>query len=422
MCSRLWSVALLIALAAVGPARADMFRVTTLVTSPNFVAPPGYTGVGTGFVDPNLVNPWGMSMSATSPLWVSNQNVGIGPGAAGVPTSTLYSGFVNGSPFNAVPLVVQIPPASARFFTVGPTGQVFNSTRSFTVSGVVGAGPNAGNPITTPAAFIFAQRNGQVTGWAPNVLSSVGATPNTAIPINGITPTPGAAYTGLALVPGSTNFLFAANNNSNTIDRFDGAGNKQTFSYSFTLNNGATGHGFNVQELSNGKLYATFSFPGTYGGTGVHTGGALAMIDPTTGAVLSSFVSQPGGVLNGPWGLAIAPPGFGSFAGDLLVGNFNGADTGLNGVIDVFDPNTLSFLGTLNNPDGSPIQIPGLWGLQFGNRTAGGANTLFVTGGGSNEGEGVLAAITIIPEPGTLALVGAGGLGLLAFGRWRRRR
>ena len=47
---------------------------------------------------------------------------------------------------------------------------------------------------------------------------------------------------------------------------------------------------------------------------------------------------------------------------------------GLGGVIDIFDPNTLTFLGTLNNPDGTPIMIPGLWGLQFGNTTAGGPN------------------------------------------------
>ncbi len=420
MSSRFWAVALLMALLAAGPARADAFRVTTLVESPNFVAPATFTGTGTPIIDPNLVNPFGLSMSPTSPLWVSNQNVGIGPGSVGVPTATLYSGFVNGSPFTPVPLIVQVPPSGgARFFTVGPTGQVFNSTPSFTVSGVVGTGPTAGNPITTPASFIFAQRNGQVTGWAPNVLSAVGATPNTAIPINGITPTAGAAYTGLALVPGSTNFLFAANNSSNTIDRFDGAGGKQTFSYSFSLANGSNATAFNVQELSNGKLYATFNYPGTYGGAGVNTGGTIAILDPNTGAVLASFTSQPGGVLNAPWGLAIAPPGFDNVGGDLLVGNFNGSAAGMSGVIDLFDPNTLAFLGTLNNPDGTPIQIPGLWGLQFGNNTAGGPNTLFAAGGGPNEGVGVLVAIQAVPEPTSLALFIAGGLGL--FFRWRRK-
>jgi uncharacterized protein (TIGR03118 family) len=419
MSSRVWTIPLLLALATAGPARADVFHVTTLVESPNFVAPPGFTGTGTPIIDPNLVNPWGMSLSGNSPLWVSNQAVGIGPGSTGVPTATLYRGFVNGSAFASVPLVVQIPPAGTPPFRFGPTGQVFSGLNSFTVSGV---SATTGMSVTTPAAFIFAQRNGQVTGWAPNVLSAPGATPNTAIPINGITPTAGAAYTGLGLVRGSPNFLFAANNNSNSIDRFDGAGGKQTFTYSFTLANGSTAHAFNVQELSNGKLYATFSYPGVYGGAGVHTGGTIAILDPATGAVITSFTSQPGGVLNGPWGLAIAPPGFDGVGSDLLVGNFNGASAGLNGVIDIFDPNTLMFLGTLDNPDGSPIQIPGLWGLQFGNGTAGSPTTLFATGGGVGENEGVLVAITAVPEPGTFAVFVMAGAWFAALRRRRRRR
>jgi uncharacterized protein (TIGR03118 family) len=413
MSFRFWAPALFAALAAAAPVHADAFQVTTLVESPNFTAPAGFEGTGTPLVDPNLVNPWGLSMSATSPLWVSNQVAGGAP-AAGVPTATLYSGDVNGKAFAAVPLVVQFPVTAGR--QGSPTGQVFNTTTSFSVTGVTaGANPTA---VTTPATFIFAGRNGAIYGWAPNVLTAPGATPNTAIPINGITPTEATAptYTGLALVRGSTNFLFAANNNG-SIDRFDGAGNQATFTYNFS-SGGKTLVPFNVQELSNGKLYATFDAPGAYGG-GRGSGGAIAIIDPTTGAVLASFVSQPGGALNGPWGLAIAPQGFGSFGGDLLVGNFDPAAAGLNGVIDVFDPNTLAFLGMLDNPDGTPIQIPGLWGLQFGNGTAGSPTTLFAVGGGPGENEGVLVAIDPlpVPEPGTLGLFLVGGAGL-----WLLRR
>ena len=63
-----------------------------------------------------------------------------------------------------------------------------------------------------------------------------------------------------------------------------------------------------------------------------------------------------GGVLNSPWGLDIAPAGFGAFANDLLVGNFG------NGGINVFDPNTDLFLGTLTDSNGNPIVI-GISGL-----------------------------------------------------------
>src|SRR3954471_13546574 len=65
--------------------------------------------------DPNLVNPWGISFSATSPIWVSDQAKGV---------STLYNGA--GSP---QALVVTIPPGGATP-PQGPTGQVFNSTAS----------------------------------------------------------------------------------------------------------------------------------------------------------------------------------------------------------------------------------------------------------------------------------------------------
>ena len=61
--------------------------------------------------DPDLINPWGISMSATSPFWVANNGSG---------TATLYAGDVNGSPFVKNALVVSIPAGV-------PTGTVFNT-------------------------------------------------------------------------------------------------------------------------------------------------------------------------------------------------------------------------------------------------------------------------------------------------------
>ena len=63
--------------------------------------------------------------------------------------------------------------------------------------------------------------------------------------------------------------------------------------------------------------------------------------------------------------LAVGPAarrrGFGSFGGDLLVGNFG------NGWINAYDPMTGAFEGTLDGTDGNPLVIDGLWGLTFGN-------------------------------------------------------
>ncbi len=381
------------------PAQAEPYQVTTLVASSATI--PGFGSPQ--ITDSAFLNPWGMSESPTSPLWVSVERTG---------TSNLYSGFTPGNPqFKQASLVVQVPPAGV---LTGPTGQVFNTTNT---PGNATAFSVSNNTTTAPAIFIFAQKNGTITGWNP------GVNPTTALPIVGLTPTAGASYTGLGLTSGTGGSLFAANNaGTGSIDRFSQNGTTTSFTYNLTLP-GTTTHlsPFNVQQLSNGLLYATFDSPGRYAG-GVGSGGAVAIINPTTGAILSSFISADGGVLNGPWGLALAPANFGAFSNDLLVGNFDATTAaGTGGVIDAFDPNTLTFLGTLNNADGTPIQIPGLWGLQFGNGTAGTANTLFAVGGGAGENEGVLVGITPTPEPSTLTLFGIGAVGLAGYG-WRRRR
>src|SRR5271165_5045589 len=77
--------------------------------------------------DPNLVNPWGISHSSTSPFWISNQ---------GTNTTTLYA--VTGS--TGVTKTIINPPAgfvaipTTAIGPQGPTGQVNNAnTSSFLV-------------------------------------------------------------------------------------------------------------------------------------------------------------------------------------------------------------------------------------------------------------------------------------------------
>ena len=54
------------------------------------------------------------------------------------------------------------------------------------------------------------------------------------------------------------------------------------------------------------------------------------------GKLLDAARSQRG-ALNSPWGMALAPKGFGAFGGDLLVGNFG------DGRINAFNPKTGQF-------------------------------------------------------------------------------
>ena len=91
--------------------------------------------------------------------------------------------------------------------------------------------------------------------------------------------------------------------------------------------------------------------------------------------------------------MVVAPPGFGPFGGDLLVGNFG------DGAINVFDPNSGAWLDSLNDSNGAPFSMPGLWGLIFGNGGSGGApNTLYFAAGIAGpdfvEAHGLFGALT----------------------------
>jgi uncharacterized protein (TIGR03118 family) len=119
------------------------------------------------------------------------------------------------------------------------------------------------------------------------------------------------------------------------------------------------------------------------------------------------------GQLNSPWGLALAPAGFGDVGGDLLVGNFG------DGTINAYNPISGVFIQTLQDPSGIPLSIDGLWGLRFGNGgTFGSPNTLFFTAGPNGESHGLFGELTQSPEPGTWGLV---GVSLLALSLLRRR-
>ena len=180
--------------------------------------------------DPNLVNPWGMASSATSPLWISNNRSG---------NATVYTG--SGQPFpEANPLTVQIPAPVAGNPPSTPSGQVFNATSEFVLAG------------GQPATFLFASEDGTISGWN----TSAGLTAVTMIDNSAS----GAVYKGLAL--GSNNLgalLYAANFHAGTIDVFNGNFSLVTLDGLFTDPNLPPGFApFNIQAI--GKyLYVTYA-------------------------------------------------------------------------------------------------------------------------------------------------------------------
>jgi uncharacterized protein (TIGR03118 family) len=353
----------LLALPGLAPtaAKADAFTQTNLVSDIQGLAPN---------FDPNLKNPWGVSFSpgsSGSPFWVSDQVSG---------KATLYNS--TGTP---LALVVNIPVQSGNPPT-GPTGQVFNTTGDFKLLN------------GTKASFIFANLEGTISAWNGGTNAEIK-----------VLPTVSTTYTGLALASvGGSSFLFAADSRNGKVDVFDGTFTKTSLAGSFTDPNLPSGFTpYNVQVIGN-TVYVTYENRASGGGVvnAFHLDGTF---DHRIAA------NANGGILDSPWGLAIAPAGFGSLGGDLLVGNEE------NGHISAFNTTTGAFIEQLTDSKGNPIVNTGLWALNFGNGGNGGnPNTLYFAAGINGEKDGLFGAITAVPEPGPLALAGVGGFLAAALG------
>src|SRR5260221_170589 len=93
---------------------------------------------------------------------------------------------------------------------------------------------------------------------------------------------------------------------------------------------------FNVQNLD-GKLYVTFARRSEPDSSIGENGSGFVSVFDTEGTFIRRLVS--GEPLCEPWGLALAPSGFGKFSNALLVGNHG------NGRINAFDPISGRFAG-----------------------------------------------------------------------------
>jgi len=310
-------------------------------------------------LDPNLVNPWGISMSATSPFWVANNVTG---------TSTLYSGDVNGSPFTKNPLVVTIPGGA-------PTGTVNNP---FTTDFVVHSGAASGR-----AVFLFASQVGIVSGWNPNVPGPG----STQAQVGG---TNDAVYTGLAIgSTGTANYLYAADFEHGKIDVYDRTFQIVTLAGSFSDPNIPNSYSpFNIQNIS-GKLYVTYAQQ-SHKEPDEETDHGSGFVDvfDTSGNLVQRLIE--GNHLSAPWGLALAPVNFGAFSNALIVGNFG------DGQLHAYDAQTGKYLGEMKDESGKPIAIDGLWGITFGNGVNGGdRNALYFAAGPDDETHGLFGSLRL---------------------------
>lgn len=297
--------------------------------------------------DSQLSNPWGIAFIPGNPFWISNNNSGV---------LTLYD-----AQGNKQSTVVGIPGAANNPCSPGcPTGIVANSSSAF-----------------GGAAFLFDTEDGIVARWT--------GVPNASIVFDNSYS--GAVYKGLATISnGSGTFLLAANFNSGNIDVLDSNFNLTNLMGSFTDPNLPSGYAPHGVHVINNQVYVAYALQDAAQHDPVTTpGSGVIDIFDANGNFLRTLTS--GGTLNAPWGVMMAPPNFGAFANDILVGNFG------DGTINAFDPGSGSFLGQLTDTNGNMIVNPGLWDMVTGQGGTGDPNTLYFTAGGSNQTQGLFAAL-----------------------------
>lgn len=334
------------ALAAAPPADAHMhgtsFRQVNLVADQ-----PGKAQI----TDPNLVNPWGMSHGPDTPLWVSDN---------GADVSTLYHGAVGGAPVSPVPLVVSTPGGA-------PTGQAFNDTSGFTVPGT-----------DMPALFIFAGEDGDISAWnqAVSPLTDAVAVGH----VDGV-------LKGLAIVHSPFGpLLLVTDFHNNRVAVFNSRFHRLHVDRLFRDRSLPAGFApFNVAQIGH-RVFVTYAKQDADREDDVAgSGHGFVDVYTTYGAFVYRFASRDG--LNSPWGLVVAPRSFGSFAGDLLVGNFG------DGRIHAYNVRNGHREGTLRDKHGHAIEIEGLWGLIRGDSAAGGAGSVWFSAGPDAESHGLLGLL-----------------------------
>jgi uncharacterized protein (TIGR03118 family) len=317
--------------------------------------------------DPDLINPWGISFFPGQPFWIADNGSGF---------STVYD---QTGTTQLQPVMIATPAGSTSPAAV--TGTVSNATSDFAVHGV-------------PSLFLFSSEDGTITGWG-GAGSAALAVDNSGA---------GAVYKGLANGSNSTgNFLYATNFRTGKVDVFDRNFNPATLAGSFTDPNLPAGYApFGIQNIGNNQLVVTYALQDSakqddVAGAG---NGYVDMYD-TDGHFVRRVAST--GTLNSPWGIAVAPAGFGAFGSALLIGNFG------DGRINAFDSNG-NLLGQLDDNNGQPLSIDGLWAVTFGGGgMSGDPNSLYFAAGPNGETHGLFGKLVAVPASG-----GAGDFTLAA--------
>jgi uncharacterized protein (TIGR03118 family) len=311
----------------------DVYRVTHLVSD---------RGLGARVHDVRLVNAWGLAASPTGPWWTANE---------AREASTLYAGDGHKQ---ALTVDVQ----------GGPTGIVYNPGAGF----VVRRGKASG-----PARFIYACEDGMIRAWSPVVPHGWSTSAEIAVD----QAERGAVFRGLALatLPNGRERIYATDFHNARVVVLDERWRPVVRRGAFVDRAIPAWYGpFGIQAAGS-SVFVSYAWRAPVNGNDSPTGGYVDEFD-LDGRLLARVAHM--GPLDEPWGMAVVPEGFGPRAGSLVVANFG------SGRVDVFERRGAgwSFRGVLRRAGGKPIELPGVWGIAFGNdKMAGPRTTLFFAAG-----------------------------------------
>src|SRR5665213_44365 len=313
---------------------------------------------GTANVDPNLVNPVGITVGPGGKLFTADNATGdvTSYNAAGVPQPA------------ASPLVGTIPaPSGAAHAT--PTGIVAHAGNVCDI---------AVNGANVPSAFLTATEDGTIAGYNP----AISATAAIAVDHSQL----GDVFKGLTILGSGTGAkIYATDFHNDRVEVFNSKFQQVVLKGGFVDREVPAGFSpFGIQAI-HGKIYVTYARQDSTQ-TQDNPGTAQGIVDvySARGKLIRRVAT--GGDLNSPWGLAVAPASWWIFKKDLLVGN---QGDGTISIFDKFDNLVGQFPD--NAQDGGPLTAVGLWGLQNGTGKA--RNEIFFTSAPNSKGDGVLGEL-----------------------------
>lgn len=346
-------------------------------------------------VDPSMVNAWGLANRPAGlggHIWVGASNSGqsieyVGD-TADVP---LYQDELRSI---SIPGAEQGDGAPANGRVIGtPTGVVFNGAPDkFMVTQ---------GSITGPAKFIFVGTEGVVSAWTERKNADGTADRASYASVMADASHRRSAYFGAALSPDGNRLLVADFGKEHKLRTYGADWQEQD---TVGFENPFVKKGADIKPedfvpwnvttigqrvfVSYAAIGANESDPKKPAEAEEAAGKGLGRVVEfdNSGAFVKTFGDAK--ALNAPWGIELAPAGFGKLAGSILVANFG------DGTIAAFDATTDTFIDYVRGKDGKPVVIDGIWGLLKGNGASlGAADHVYFSAGPRGEQDGIFGRL-----------------------------